>query len=122
VDGVGAISFKSGAALEFHHASKFVSLGARGDVFAYPGFEQAGYASLEVADFGDGSLLLFRRDGGFPAEGEGVDDHRGSLTFRRKNQDHAQSAAGATNSFRVFQLHVSRLQQTQSNAFARVCP
>jgi hypothetical protein len=79
VDGVRRVGYERGAAFEFHDASEFVSLGARGDVFADPCFKESGDASLEVADCDDGALLLFRRDGGFPAEGEGVDDHEGIL-------------------------------------------
>jgi hypothetical protein len=79
VDRVRAVGFEGGAALEFHHAAKLVSLRARGDIFADPGFEQAGDASLEFADFSDNSLLLFLRDVRLPAEDEGVDDHSGIL-------------------------------------------
>lgn len=85
MDGVRTVSFEGAAALEFHYAAEFVSLRAWGDVFADPGFEQAGDAALKVADFRSGALLLFRRDAGFPAEGEHVEDHRRILTFLPNN-------------------------------------
>src|SRR5271154_460748 len=75
VDGVGAVGFERGAVFEFHHAAELVSLGARGDVFADPGFNEAGDATLERTDSGDDLLYLFRRDAGLPAKGKGVNDH-----------------------------------------------
>lgn len=80
---VGAVGFEGRAVVELHHAAEFVSLGARGDVFADPGFGQAGDPALEVADCGDDLLLLFGGDAGPPAKGEGVDDHGAILRDSR---------------------------------------
>jgi len=76
---VGAVGFEGHAVVELHHATELVSLGARGDVFTDPGFDQAGDPALEVPNGGDDSLLLIGSDAGLPAKSEGVDDHGGIL-------------------------------------------
>ena len=76
MDGVGVVGGEGLLVGELHYASEFVALGARGEVGADIGFEEAGDLSLEGADFGLDAEFLLGGDVGFPAEGEGVDDHR----------------------------------------------
>ena len=78
--GVAAVSFEGCAIVELHNAPEFVSLGARGDVLANPGLEQAGYLALELADGDNHVLLLVGCDTGLPAECEGMNDHGDILT------------------------------------------
>jgi len=50
---------------ELHHAAQFVALGARGEIGAHVGFEQARYLSLPRADFGLHAEPLLWVDVGF---------------------------------------------------------
>src|SRR5271165_7236535 len=88
---MGAVGFEAHAVVELHHAAELVTLRPRGDIFADPGFDQAGDASLEVADCGDDLLLLIGGDAGLPTEGESVDDHGGyskGFPFRERPDPH----------------------------------
>ena len=79
VDGVVVVGIEGGTVGEFHDPAQFVTLGAWRDVRADEGFYEAGDLALQGADFGDDARLLLGGDAGFPAEGEGMDDHGNSV-------------------------------------------
>src|ERR1700761_1557996 len=70
-----SVGLERRAAFELHHTAELISLGARRDVFADPGFKQTGDGALQVANLNGGALFLFGCDSGLPAKGEGVDEH-----------------------------------------------
>ena len=79
VDGMVVVGVEGGAVGELHDAAEFIALRAGRDVGADQGFDEAGDLALQGADFGDDVGLLLGGDVGFPAEGEGVDDHGDSV-------------------------------------------
>ena len=79
VDGMIVVGVEGGAVGELHDSAELVALGTRGDVGPDEGFDEAGDLSLQGADLVDDVLLLLVGDAGFPAEGEGMDDHADSV-------------------------------------------
>jgi hypothetical protein len=79
VDGVVVVGVEGGAVGELHDSAQFVALRAGRDVGADEGFDEAGDLALQGADFGYNAGLLLGSDVGFPAEGEGMDDHEDSV-------------------------------------------
>jgi len=79
MDGMSAIGVEGGFVGELHRTAKLVALRAGRDVDTDVSLDQARDLSLQGADVGDRACLLLGGDVGFPAEGEGMDDHRRSV-------------------------------------------